>query len=168
MSGRKYNTLFKDNRSQAALEFLTTYAWAFIVIMITMGGLYYYGIFDFDKYLPQKCNFPSQFKCLDFALQPDEIHVKLLNNLGEDLLITSFPITDDAGNTIACASMPPLNADWAAGQTLDFDFTSCSAASYVPGQRINLKLSFEFFAKNTPSRPLHRLNGNVNGIVTTS
>ena len=41
-------------KSQAALEFLTTYAWAFLVIIIMIGALAYFGvwlnaIFNFSK-----------------------------------------------------------------------------------------------------------------------
>jgi hypothetical protein len=72
-------------KSQSALEFLTTYAWAFIILSVALGALYYFGIFDFGKYLPQKCFFPSQFKCLDFGLDASQVRIKLVNNLGEDI-----------------------------------------------------------------------------------
>ena len=55
------------SKSQASLEFLTTYAWAFLAIMIALGALYYFGVLDFAKFLPQECSFPSQFECNAFA-----------------------------------------------------------------------------------------------------
>src|SRR3989338_1272469 len=98
-------------KSQAALEFLTTYVWAFFVIAITVGALYYFGIFDFSKYLPQKCVFPSQFKCLDFSLKPTEIRFKLANNLGEDIKVTALQLTDESAVSLSCT--PPAGFDWA-------------------------------------------------------
>ena len=74
-------------KSQASLEFLTTYTWAFLVIAITIGALYYFGALDFSKFSPQKCVFPSQFKCLDFSLQPSNIKVRLINDIGENRII---------------------------------------------------------------------------------
>ena len=33
-------------KAQAALEFLTTYGWAFIVILIMIGALAYFGVLN--------------------------------------------------------------------------------------------------------------------------
>ena len=98
----------KDKKGQAALEFLTTYVWAFFAISITIGALYYFGIFDFSKYLPQKCIFPSQFKCLDFGLGPTEVKVKLANNLGEDIKVTALQVTNDNPNDPLAWATPEI------------------------------------------------------------
>ena len=154
------------NKSQAALEFLATYAWAFVVIMTTMGALYYFGIFDFGKYLPQKCIFPSQFKCLDFSLKPSEVRVKLANNIGEDIKVTSFQITNDANPPISCT--PPSSFDWTHGLEKDIIFASCTGGAYIPDVRVEVKISMSYYALNTPSKPVHLINGKVNGKVTSS
>ena len=154
-------------KSQAALEFLTTYAWAFVVISIAIGTLYYSGVFDFSKYLPQKCIFPSQFKCLDFSLKPTEVRVKLANNLGEDISVTSVQITNDANPPISCT--PPLAPfDWAHGIVQDLIFTGCAGGAYIPDTRVELKISMNYYAVNTPSKPVHLINGKINGKVTSS
>ena len=44
-------------KSQAALEFLTTYGWAFLIILIMIGALSYFGILSPSKLLPNRCNF---------------------------------------------------------------------------------------------------------------
>jgi hypothetical protein len=152
-------------KSQAALEFLTTYAWAFIVISITVGSLYYFGIFDFGKYLPQKCIFPSQFKCLDFSLMPTEVKIKLTNNLGENIRVTSLQITNDANPPISCTS--PSAFDWVYGTERDITFTSCSGGAYIPDTRVELRVAINYYAINTPSRPIHTINGKINGKVTS-
>ena len=154
-------------KSQAALEFLTTYAWAFIVIAVTISALYYFGIFDFAKYLPQKCIFPSQFKCLDFSLKPSEVDIKLVNNLGEDITVTSLQITNDANPPISCTA-PSVPFDWVHATDEDISFTSCSGGAYLPDTRVELKVSMGYFAINTPSKPLHVINGKINGKVTSS
>lgn len=155
-----------SHKSQAALEFLTTYAWAFIVIAIAISALYYFGVFDFGKYLPQKCAFPSQFKCLDFTLLPSEVRVKLFNNLGEDVQVQSISITNDAGQPITCTSnSTPIS--WIHSTEKDFAFTSCSGGAYIGGERVELKISMDYFAVNTPSHPLHKINGKIHGKVST-
>lgn len=152
--------------SQAALEFLTTYVWAFFVISITIGALYYFGIFDFSKYLPQKCIFPSQFKCLDFSLSPAEVRVKLANNLGEDIKITVLQLTNDAVPPIACTS--PASFDWLHSTDKDIVFAPCSGGGYIAGERVELKISMSYYALNTPSKPVHLISGKINGKVTSS
>ena len=156
--------IIKDSvKSQAALEFLTTYVWAFLVIAVTLGALYYFGIFDFSKYLPQKCIFPSQFKCLDFSLKPTEVKIKLANNLGEDIKVTLLQITNDAAPPISCA--PLSSFDWAHSTEKDLAFTSCTGGGYIAGERVELKVSISYYAVNTPSKPVHLINGKVNGKV---
>ena len=153
--------------SQAALEFLTTYAWAFIVIAITIGALYYFGIFDFAKFLPQKCTFPYQFKCLDFSLTPSQVRIKLVNNLGEDVTVTSVGITNDASPPISC-TLPPTPSDWTHATEKEFVFDSCSGGAYLADTQTELKISMSYFAINTPSKPIHAINGKINGKVTSS
>ena len=154
------------SKSQAALEFLSTYVWAFFVISVTIGALYYFGIFDFSKYLPQKCVFPSQFKCIDFSLSPTDAKVKLSNNLGEDIKITALQITNDAVPSITCT--PPAGFDWLHSTDKDIVFTSCTGGGYIAGERVELKISMSYYALNTPSKPVHLINGKINGKVTSS
>ena len=154
-------------KSQAALEFLTTYAWAFIIIAITITALYYFGIFDFSGYLPQKCTFPSQFRCLDFSLRPDEVRIKLVNNLGEDIQVTSIDITNDASTPISCTA-PSTPFSWTHATDQNLIFASCSGGAYIPDTRVELKISMSYYAINTPSKPIHLVNGKINGKVLSS
>lgn len=152
-------------KSQVALEFLATYAWAFVVVATAIGALYYFGIFDFSNYLPQKCTFPSQFKCLDFSLSPSEVKVKLANNLGEDIRVTSLQITNDANPPISCT--PPAAFDWASTTDKDITFASCAGGAYISGERADLRIMISYYAVNTPSQQAHLINGKVNGRVTS-
>jgi hypothetical protein len=156
----------KHNKSQAAFEFLTTYAWAFIVIMITIGALYYFGIFDIAQYLPQKCVFSSQLKCVDFALRPNQVILKLVNNLGEDIQVNTVQITNDANPPISCTA--PAAFSWPRATEKELVFSSCSGGAYIPDSRVELKVTLTYFAINTPSQPLHVVNGKIDGKVTSS
>ncbi|MEK6943303.1 MAG: hypothetical protein AABX00_04535 [Nanoarchaeota archaeon] len=166
MQKNKRKRIFKSRSGQAALEFLSTYAWAFVAISVTVGALYYFGVFDFGKYIPQKCLFPTQFKCLDFSLKPTQVRVKLLNNIGEDIRVTSISITNDATPPVSCT--PPLVPfTWSDSLTQDFLFTSCSSGGYISNEKTELKISMSYYAINTPSMPIHSINGKVNGKITS-
>ena len=139
---------YKSHKSQAALEFLTTYAWAFIVITITIGTLYYFGAFD-------------------FALRPGEVRAKLINNLGEDIQVNTVQITNDANPPISCIS-PVVPFSWPRATEKELVFSSCSGGAYAPDSRVDLKITLVYFAVNTPSQPIHVVNGKINGRVTSS
>ena len=155
------------HKSQVALEFLTTYAWAFIIIATTISALYYFGFFDFSKYLPQSCIFPSQFKCLDFSLRPNEVRIKLANKLGENIQLKSIKITNDATPPILCTA-PATPFDWTHATDKDLVFTGCTGGAYIADERVELKVTMSYFAVNTPSKPIHIVNGKINGRVTSS
>src|SRR3989338_131368 len=155
-----------SRKSSAALEFLVTYAWAFAVISAAIGALYYFGVFDFSKYLPQKCSFPSQFKCLDFSLKPSEIKIKLINNLGEDITVTSMQITNDGIPPISCA-LPSTPFNWEHSIEKDITFTSCTGGGYIADESVELKIAMEYYDINTPSKPIHLISGKVNGRVSS-
>ena len=91
-------------RAQAALEFLTTYAWAFIVIIVTIGSLYYFGVFDFSHFVPERCTFSPQVACIDFYMSESAISAKMANTFGEDVNLTSADITNDAAIPLTCSS----------------------------------------------------------------
>ena len=45
----------KVKKGQAALEFLMTYGWAILVVLIVIGALAYFGVLDPKRFLPEKC-----------------------------------------------------------------------------------------------------------------
>ncbi len=153
-------------RSQAALEFLTTYSWAFLVIMLTIGALYYFGVFDFNNYLPEKCMFTPQFECKEFVLLEEEAEVRLRisNQLGEDLRITGWDITNDAEDPLTCDS--PSAQDFDKEDTIDVVFDNCAGGAFIKGERQNIKITMTYYAKSTPSQPVHTVKGRIVGVVS--
>lgn len=161
--------------SQASLEFLTTYTWAFLVIAITIGALYSFGALDFSKFSPPKCVFPSQFKCLDFSLQPTNIKVKLINDVGEDICVRTITLTQDAASPVVCTlqALPRgpcrLNEiNWPATDILDINFASCNGRAYLPNEKAELNLNLVYYSPLTTGNPNHSIKGKINGRVTSS
>ncbi len=159
-------------KAQAALEFLTTYAWAFIVILVTIGSLYYFGVFDVSRFVPEKCQFSPQFACTDFVIGQDSVSLKFATTLGETLNVTSIQITNDATPPLTCVS--PLNPpsedlnpgiEWGSGLTFDANFTSCSGGGLIEGERIDARVRMIFHAAQSPSKTPHSIQGSVSGQV---
>ena len=83
-------------KGQGALEFLMTYGWAFLVILIMIGALAYFGVLNPQRFLPDRCMFTSQFNCENPVIRNEgdgtaTILLEFRNNLGEDLY---FNLTD--------------------------------------------------------------------------
>src|SRR3989338_2179283 len=91
------------NKAQAALEFLTTYAWAFLVIVIMIGALAYFGVLSPSKLLPDRCNFGAEVGCNKDLLVVDNVNgptpstltMRLENNAGAPITVTSATATTD-------------------------------------------------------------------------
>jgi hypothetical protein len=52
-------------KGQAALEFLTTYGWAFLVILLMIGALAYFGVLNPKNFLPSRCTFGPELSCIE-------------------------------------------------------------------------------------------------------
>ena len=47
--------MFMKKKAQAAMEFLMTYGWAILVVLIVIGALAYFGVLNPQNLLPEKC-----------------------------------------------------------------------------------------------------------------
>ncbi len=177
-----------QSKSQAALEFLTTYAWAFLAIMIALGALYYFGVLDFAKFLPQECSFPSQFECTAFAFAgapSNEIRFNLVNNIGEIIRVKSFSVKNDDVIPLACNTAPASIAvkcgdapagdltafDWNPGLDCDFTIQGCSSEAFKSGERTDADITMVYCATATTGCPAtanvdHIVKGTIEVVVT--
>ena len=166
------NLTLRNLKSQAALEFLTTYAWAFLVILLTLGAMYYFGIFNFSKLLPQKCLFPSQFECLAFSFTANdptnEVRFRLVNSIGEEISVNSFEIINDAQDPLTCTGFEPLPlpSNWKSGVEMDFAFTGCTDGGYIVNERMEAGITMKYCAVATPGCPEHTINGKITAVVS--
>ena len=81
-------------KSQAAMEFLMTYGWAILVVLVAIGALAYFGVLSPDKFLPSKCTLPSGIACLDFTVTPILMEIRIQNGLGYDMSAISVSTAD--------------------------------------------------------------------------
>ncbi len=102
---RKKEVLRKINeKAQAAMEFLMTYGWAILVVLVVIGALSYFGVLDPASLLPERCTFQPGFSCMENVIEGGYagadvpiglVSVNLLNNLGEDIYITGVEVNGD-------------------------------------------------------------------------
>ena len=52
-----------QKKAQAAMEFLTTYGWMFLVVLVAIGAMTYFGFTDVKSKVPSTCYFGTEFEC---------------------------------------------------------------------------------------------------------
>jgi len=94
-------------RGQQALEYLVTYGWAFVIVIITIGAFAYFGILNPQQYIPERCEFGVQLQCADFILLADEadshpgqVHLKFFNGYGVDIEIIDLSTPSGEGTPL--------------------------------------------------------------------
>ncbi|MBN2457677.1 hypothetical protein JXB31_00930 [Candidatus Woesearchaeota archaeon] len=91
-----------QKKAQGALEFLMTYGWAFLVILIMIGALAYFGVLNPSRFLPDRCQFATPLLCKteQFTVKSSAdatVIAKVINNFGSRIYINDATITTDSG-----------------------------------------------------------------------
>ena len=76
-----------NKKSQAALEFIMTYGWAILVVLVAIGALAYFGVLSPDRFLPSKCTLSSGIACIDHKATAANLEIVAQNSLGYDISI---------------------------------------------------------------------------------
>src|SRR3989338_9140148 len=101
-----------NRKSQAALEFLMTYGWAILVVLVAIGALAYFGVLSPDKFLPSKCTFPAGLACLDHKATATSLQIIAKNSLGYDITVTDVKAQQ-------CTALTGLSISVSNGDNLD-------------------------------------------------
>jgi len=129
----------KRIKAQAALEFLTTYGWAFLVILIMIGALAYFGILSPSKILPNRCNFGAEFQCLDHQISAtgNTFKVRLKNNVGEPIDVSAITLSTESTTAYACTTPPANPTGWKSGEVKELTWSVCNsaAAGLIAGEK---------------------------------
>lgn len=103
-------------RGQVAIEYISTYGWALLSVVIAVGALMYFGVFDVTSLRSDDCEFPPGITCSDHILSDelgsDQLLMNLRNTYGVDLNITQINASSqtlDFGDctVLGQASVPP-------------------------------------------------------------
>jgi len=76
-----------ERKGQAALEFIMTYGWAILVVLVAIGALAYFGVLSPDKFLPAKCTLQAGIACLDHKATATQLVLNVQNSLGYDVTV---------------------------------------------------------------------------------
>jgi len=142
-------------KAQAAMEFLMTYGWAILVVLIAIAALAYFGVLNPSRYLPSSCTLVPGLSCEDFKVDGTAKTVELViqNGMGQDL----NPITISIAG--ACVgSAPDPDGDGLLDGEKDTFVIAC--ASDIIGSKFKEDIKIGYTAESG-------LSHNVTGSLTT-
>ena len=139
-------------KAQAAMEFLMTYGWAILVVLIAIGALAYFGVLSPGKFLPQSCTLAPGFACSDFTVTNTldangaDVVVAVRNGAGSQATSVTFTVTPQGGS--ACVAAPtgytaPTTIAEGADATFKFD-CGAAGANYNEGDRFKAALTMVY------------------------
>ena len=113
-----------ERKGQAAMEFLMTYGWALLVVLVAIGALAFFGVLNPSQFLPSTCTITPGLHCEDFVVNSTGVTINVQNGLGEG-------ITDVSVNAVGCTGTALTGTDIPDGATGSF----YCIGSYEPGAK---------------------------------
>jgi len=145
-------------KAQAAMEFLMTYGWAILVVLVVIAALAYFGVLNPQQFLPRKCQFSQGLVCLDHKLDQSTENMSILisNGLGNDIGITAF--TFQADNGLVKCEDNAVDTVLAAGRDVTL-IIDCTTFNADPGIRV--KGDMELIYKDLQTSFTHKVPGTL-------
>ena len=145
-------------RGQAALEFLSTYGFAFLIILVMIGALSFFGVLNPQNLIPNRCNFPPDFNCFEYEVVKDPalgnatLNVVLLNQLGNTITFNNAAGSNNATSqygygSCAFSSLSLVGGDRATVScNMDIGPTGVVGGAVFPakGQKVKVDLSIQY------------------------
>jgi len=138
----------RQKKAQAAMEFLMTYGWALLVVLIAIGALAFFGVLNPSRFLPETCVLAPGFACIDFKVTVSGVEVILQNGLGNNINIGSEMTIDaqELHGCIATATGIPQILD-GKSQSITIDLSAAGCNSMTAGSKFKADMVFGY----TPS-----------------
>ena len=155
--------LSKNKRSQSALEYMMTYGWAILIIVIVAVVLYSMGIFSPSSFLSfSGITGLSGFQPASAACASNgQMIVKLSNSLGYQVSVSSINVTTSSGVSVTQPESATLNP----GQTQEFIvFGICPKTS---GSSFSDTITVAYTEPSNPIPGPYSLSGTAKGTSTT-
>jgi hypothetical protein len=145
-------------KGQAALEYLTTYGWGFIAILLILGVLAYFGILSPSKYLPARCDFGAQMQCADYQITSGNLKLQLRNGFGDNIIIDGVYLFSERNpSTVTPASTTITKGNLSTVLTI----VPGSTAQFVRGDRISVPVIITFHRAIAGPPLYHNVTGEV-------
>jgi len=119
-------------KAQAAMEFLMTYGWAILVVLVAIAALAYFGILNPGRFLPKSCIIATGIGCEDSKVNGTTATIIARNGMGSTL--TGVTMTLES----ACTPAATTIAD---GATETF---TCTVTAGTAGTKYKHDITFVY------------------------
>ncbi len=145
----------KPGRGQISMEYVMTYGWMILIVMIVGIVLWQMGAFT-PPSASKGCRGFSQITVLDWkaSASDDKLQLTLTNEAGTKLRLDNVMGGIDSK---PCNSLLNLNTEIRPGRTYQADLTPCGISSYKLGEYYRANITIEYY--NVGSNILHRSVG---------
>ena len=150
--------VINKKRGHGALEFLMTYGWAVLVILIMIGALAYFGILNPKKFLPSRCTFGNEITCRDFWMNETDVRLRLINNMGRSVNMSSMTASTQDG--YFCYSVP-ASINWGEGDMKDFHFSDCRGGGVTPDTKFKFDILVKWYDLKANAGYMHSVQGQL-------
>src|SRR3989344_2105316 len=95
----------KGRKGQAAMEFLMTYGWAILVVLIAIGALVYFGVLSPERFIQDNCTLTPPLSCSqlgDFvatATAASNVKFQVQNGAGSTVTVNQITLTETDGGS---------------------------------------------------------------------
>ena len=120
------------------MEFLMTYGWAILVVLIAISALAYFGVLNPSRFLPESCTLVPGLSCVDHVANANgDIQLHIQNGMGQDLKVFSVNAIVDGA---ACTpdGMDPFP------DSVDNTFVVNCAGGFTEGSRLKADIEITF------------------------
>lgn len=150
------------------MEFLTTYGWAIMVVLVMIGALAYFGVLTPSKYLPPRCIFTTGLTCKDYIAEHNggdlRIRFVLENGLGSPIIIPDDQIAATFNGIRQTCENVSGALTLASGSSATFTCVSFGAST-SPGVEQRVKVAVALNYTEVGGSFIHPISGDIQTTV---
>jgi len=142
-------------KGQAAMEFLLTYGWAILIVVLVIGALAYFGVLSPRQFLPSRCLLDSPLYCEDkqvvlTATDVGDVRLLVGNGHANTINLTNMTITDDE-SLVDCTELGNalvVGTPITSGADQPINITGCKIGAEA-GKKVKLKVAIDYTDQST-------------------
>lgn len=144
-------------KAQAAMEFMHTYGWVILVVIVLGGAMLYYSASRANYFIPLECSFLSGINCLDADVEDDLLSIAVVNEFGFAVSNITANITGTCNSTANTTEGNPYNNPHVLLENMQADFVfECQNLS---GMRVTEHITFSY--RNVETGQVHIKKGRL-------
>ncbi|MCX6773048.1 MAG: hypothetical protein NTV88_04755 [Candidatus Micrarchaeota archaeon] len=108
-----------SKHGQAALDFLMTYGWALLIVVLALGAIYSLGVFDLGTFVGNRATGFAQMGIVGWQLSSSgPLTIAFRNNAGTDINITRVNVTYQTQTLSSNSTVPVTSGQQSANITI--------------------------------------------------